>query len=131
MPIIQKESNGILNCTLAYISEYVFSKIGTKAQKVYNSHICPKYPKAAFLKAVFLNTLKQIVPSKEVAFFRKGPLGTKRISSKPPKEAKIEIYRITFSQEKERILSFNKCGNAVPKTKAPTKKPKAFPNPFW
>jgi hypothetical protein len=34
---------------------------------------------------------------------------------------------MTFSQEKERILSFSKRGNAVSKTKAPIKKPKHFP----
>jgi hypothetical protein len=53
------------------------------------------------------------------------------MSSNPPKEANIEIDIMTFSQEKERILSFSKRGNAVSKTKAPIKKPKAFSNPFW
>ena len=33
--------------------------IGTKVQKAYNSHICPKYPKAAPRKGLFLKTLKK------------------------------------------------------------------------
>jgi hypothetical protein len=47
--------------------------------------------------ALFLNSIKKIVLAKEVPFFRKGLFGAKRMSSKPPEEAKIEIYRMTFS----------------------------------
>jgi hypothetical protein len=75
-----------------------------------------------YFSALFLNSIKKIVLAKEVPFFRKGSFGAKRMSSKPPEEAKIEIYRMTFSQEKESILSFSKWGNAVPKTKVSAKK---------
>ena len=55
-PIIKKESKGMLN-SVPGCSRLKLPKInGTKAQKVYNSHICPKYLKAAALNCGFLKT---------------------------------------------------------------------------
>ena len=49
---------------------------------------------------------------------------------KAPKKDKPEVSHTTNSQEIFPEKNFNKCGKQVPKTKAPTKYPKAFPNPF-
>ena len=72
-----------------------------------------------------------MVRSKEVPFWRYGPFFTKITSRQPPKIARPEIDNSTVSQEKACMLSFNKWGNAVPKTKAPTINPKEIPNPFF
>ena len=67
-----------------------------------------------------------MVRSKEVPFLRYGPLFTKITNRQPPKTDSPEIDNSTISQEKACMLSFNKCGNAVPKTRAPTKNLERF-----
>lgn len=54
----------------------------------------------------------------------------KSIIKAPPTRDNNEIAIITDCQGKSDAISFKRCGSAVPKTSAPTRKPSAFPSPF-
>lgn len=75
---------------------YVPMAKGIKAQKAYSSHIWPKYPKAAFLKAGILKRVMPALSCKTVLRFLKGPFGTNRYMDRPPQTAKIEVIAITI-----------------------------------
>ena len=130
IPMIEKDNMGTFNDASGYIELYVDNMMGTNVQKAYNSHICPKYPNAADLKFLFLNTLKKTERSNFWLGFRKGPLGTNVIINAPPIIAKQEVLININFQGDDSTKPFNKCGKAVPNTNAPTKKPSDFPRPF-
>ena len=104
---------------------------GTKAQKAYSSHMWPKYPNAAARKSFDLKTCGKTRRLKPVPLEINGPSGTSKNIDKPPKTAIMETVTITTIQFKSPPILFSQWGNAVPKTKAPTKKPMALPKPFW
>ena len=67
---------------------------GTKAQKVYSSHICPKYPKAAGRKLNERNTVNASVKcgrSTRLLFFG----GMKTRISNPPAKARMDVHQST------------------------------------
>ena len=68
---------------------------GRKAQSAYNSHMCPKYPKAAALKFGDLKTLNAVLSLKsELAF--DDECGTKIKTRMPPTTASSEVNKRTF-----------------------------------
>ena len=56
MPMVINAHSETSNADCALPALKVAIITGTNAQKVYNSHICPKYPKAAARKGLFLKT---------------------------------------------------------------------------
>ena len=93
---------------------------GRNAQNVYNSHMWPKYPKAADLKWRTLNAVNKAPGLKLDALFLKGPSGINETTSIPPSVANAEVTINTSFQGSEKS-PFSKCGNAVPNTNAPTR----------
>jgi len=67
---------------------------GVKAQKAYSSHMCPKYPKAAFLKGVMLKSDSPAFNCNFLLGFLKGPLGIHIMTMNPPKTANKEVIFI-------------------------------------
>ena len=59
IPMIKKENNDVLNESSGCCVLYLERKTGTKAQKVYNSNVCPKYPIVTARNFLFLNTFKK------------------------------------------------------------------------
>lgn len=108
---------------------YVRSIMGTNAQKAYNSHICPKYPKAADRKRLLLNTLNDALNCILLPGLRNGPSGTKRIIKTPPIKAMEEMSINTIRQGSSSEKPRSRRGKAVPITNAPTKNPSDLPNP--
>ena len=87
---------------------FVNSITGTNAQKVYSSHICPKYPKEDALKFLFLNAIINAARFSCSLFLLNGPSGTKSSIISPPKAESAEMEMITYFQGRPEVTLFNK-----------------------
>ena len=92
--------------------------------------MCPKYPNEAARNSLFLKIFENVDRLSVLAAILFGPSGTKKKIKSPPNNAIIEVAIIIGFQDEISIKPFNICGNAVPRTKAPTRKLNDLPRPF-